>query len=404
MTDPSEFLGPHEAVFLKIEGETIKIAENYEVVVSILKQPASFSMRLGWTKNLEELRQKCQPGKHFELLIGVYDEKTGINTLAKMQSGRIDRRAIPKGGPSVLEVKGRDYLAQVYDSYILEEQAFAEKTYLALTRKVLDTVGLSSHTLETDNTANRALITSTKKSKKSKKSIAVDTIETGATSGQGRVVYQTLKAKLGTTWYQFLKDQYKLAGLFLWCKGDGNFILGQPDATTESVLKIIHKTNATRNYVNEVDRDYIDDTTSRHSKAVVYGRSDSTKGGPKKVRGEFIDTEMVAYGFDKPIVLFDEDAKTTQEAEYIARRTIADERREGWKLDYTIPGHITPCNFSKYGFAVWGPDLVCRVDDDELVVNKDYYIESVTYSRKPETLTTVSLMRREDLVFADKLF
>lgn len=400
---PDSFAGPAEAVVMRIEGEEIVIYENYEVTVSVLNQPAAFSLRLGWGKTLEALRQKCQPGKKFQLFIGTLDEK-GDRHLVQVQSGRLDRRAIPSASASVLEVKGRDYLAQVFDSYILEERAFSERTYFNLTRKVLDTVGLKDHDLLADNDSNRALITSTKKTRKSKNTIAIDQIETGATSGGGKVVYQTLKAKLGTSWYQFLKDQYKLAGLFLWCTGEGDFVLGRPHATTPSVFKIKRQRNSTRNVVNVIDADYSDDTTMRHSRAIVYGRAGGTKAGRKKIRGEYIDAEMVAYGFDKPIVVHDDDVKNQKQADYVARRIIAEERREGWHLDYTIPGHTIPSPYAKGAVAVWGQDFVCHVDDDELEINKEYYIESVTFSRKPETTTKISLMRKEDLVFAENLF
>lgn len=400
MPQRDSYAGPAEAVFLTIDGEEIRIYENYEVQVSILQQPAAFSLRLGWSKTLEELRQKCQPGKRFELRIGPVDPDS-LKPRVLVQSGRIDRRSVPSRGATMLEVKGRDYLAQLYDSYVLEERSFAETTYYALTRKALDIVGLTEakgHFLEENNDNNRKAVTGTKQTPKPATE-RVRTIETGATSGGGKLVYKTLDAKLGTRWYDFLQNQYKLAGLFLWSTGEGNFCLARPNVDQEPVYKILYKRGATRNYVNVVDASYQDDTTMRHSKCVVYGRSGGTKDGVKKVRGEAIDEEMIAYGFDKPIAIHDDDVENAKQANYVARRTLAQERREGWKLDYVVAGHTVPSQFAKGAVAVWGPDLVCRVDDDDLEIHKEYYIESLRFARNPQTTTTISLMRKSDVDF-----
>jgi prophage tail gpP-like protein len=113
---------------------------------------------------------------------------------------------------------------------------------------------------------------------------------------------------------------------------------------------------------------------------------------------------MTSYGFQNARVVTDEDCKSNAEAEYIARRTCAEERRAGWQLVYTVSGHTYPSQFAKNSFGVWVPDTVCRVDDDELDIHGNFYVESVTYRRSPETTTELTLMRPQDLVFADKLF
>jgi prophage tail gpP-like protein len=45
------------------------------------------------------------------------------------------------------------------------------------------------------------------------------------------------------------------------------------------------------------------------------------------------------------------------------------------------------------------PDTVIQVDDEQLGIRANYWVDSVTRSRKPETITHIRLMRVEDLIF-----
>jgi prophage tail gpP-like protein len=104
----------------------------------------------------------------------------------------------------------------------------------------------------------------------------------------------------------------------------------------------------------------------------------------------------------QPLHVHDTHAKTEQQAAAMARRKIAEANRNGWQLNYTLAGHTAPSLIGGGDSrAVWTPDTMVEVDDDELGIRGLFYIESVTHTRGPHTESTVHLMRPEDLIFAD---
>lgn len=406
-----ELGGFEDTVLLRLGSGTsdavnVKIAEHYEIKVSVLQQPAAFTLRLGSGETAAEILKRYPPGTPFALFIGAAGHRSQI------QSGVVYSRGAPSGKYTQVELKGRDHLARLYDDEVQAEYTFPDKTYFDLTRKVLNVVGLKETTedgapkfaLYSNNDNNRQLISRVATAKPINTGNLVEQQETGATAGAGKVVYQTIKTRVGTRWYDFLQQQYKLAGLFLWASGEGNFVLAQPRADQPPSYKILRQRGQIRDFGNIVECRFQDDVTNRHSAVIVHGRGGVGAGGRSKIFGSWTDPEMTGYGFDNVRTIHDDDVKSDREAEYLARKTIAEERRAGWQLEYTLSGHIIPSILGKNSTAVWCPDMVCRVDDEELDIHGNFYIEHVTFARGPETTTTVTLMRPEDLVFADHLF
>lgn len=401
--DDLQLGGFNDTISLRLGNDEIKIAEDYEVKVSILQQPSAFALRLGWSATAAEILRKYPPRTPFELWCGN----------VQLQSGLTSSRGQPDATFTQVEIKGRDYLAVLFDDDVQAEYTFTDKTYFALTRKVLDIVGLKENrgdgqggrtkfVLYDNFDADRQLLSSVKAKPKNGKQL-IQQVETGATSGQGKLVYQTPKADIGVSWFQFLQEQYKLAGLFLWATGTGNFVLARPRADTEPAIKIYRARGQLREQGNIKQCRYVDDTTQRHSACIVYGRGGHGKDGRGQIMGYWVDQEMVAYGYNNVRVVNDHDVHTNEEAEFAARRFIAEERRNGWQLEYTVAGHRKP-NAKGTGLATWSPDTTIEVDDNELDIRGKFYVESVTYRRRPETTTTFTLMRPEDLVFAEALY
>lgn len=233
----------------------------------------------------------------------------------------------------------------------------------------------------------------------------IDELKTAAaTSGTRDVIVQTLKVQLGTRWYDAFERESKLVGLFLWTDAFGNFILARPNANQSPSFRLFRQRNAPRSLSNIIECQFQNDTTNRHTRAIVYGRVGKGKAGRNKLRGEFEDPELKDSNFDAPIVVHDNDIATKEQADYLARKTIAEERRSGWKLVYTVSGHTTKLISSADGASTnWAEDTVVEVDDQELGIRGNFYLESVRFRRAPTT-TELTLMRPEDLVFAEDLF
>lgn len=391
MVDDLAVGGVDDTVTLRLADQDIKIYKNYEVRCSVLQQPAAFSLRLGWASNAAELLAKFPPNTPFQLRIG----------RSTIMSGVTYGRAQPSADRTEIEIKGRDYLSRLFDDTLEFDTKYTEKTYYALTRRILDDAGLKEQggrfKLIDNNDGNRELITRTPAKGRKKQAVAQQ--ETGATAGQGKLVYQTIEGQVGKTRMQFLNEHYKLAGLFLWSTGDGNFVLSRPTADLAPGYRINRARGKVREQGDAVGCEFVDDVTERHARYVCYG-----KAGAKGLKGEFIDTEMVGYGFDHVLVFEDNDAKNKEQADFIARKKCADARRAGWKLSYTVSGHIRPSLANPGKQAVWSYDMTCDVQDEILNLHDIFYVEEVIYRRAPQTTSSVNLLRPQDLVWADGQF
>ncbi len=388
----------YDAVSLVVNGNRTVVYKSYEVKVAILQQPAAFSLRLGWSQTAAEMLSFYRPGQSFQLLIGD----------TAMQSGIIDAVEIPRSKTTELEIRGRDYMARLFNSCIKECVTFNARTYYELTRAVLDKVGYKDKTLLRTNDGNRKLVGRVK--------FVADPAEANQIVDQtnlnmcqvmpqaqaGKMVFEHIKAKVGQTWYQFLQEQYKLSGLHLWCTGDGNFVLARPSLVQPPVFNILRPVRNDQSTVRTsdiLDHRYCDDRTNRHSECFVYGHHGARLCGGQKVKGYAADPEMIADGFDQPLVLHDKKPKSNKEANYLCRRALAEERRMGWHLAYSFAGHRKPSAQSAETYCAFTPDTLVHVNDQELGLEDDYYVENVTYSRKPQTETLIELMRIEDAKF-----
>jgi hypothetical protein len=399
-----------DIVSVKLNGEELgpglgsargrSIIESYEVKISVFQQPAATTVRLGCSGNVAELYKQATPNSPFSFSIA------GTRVL----TGSVYSRGVPSAQAACLELHVRDYMARLFDDEIQDEISFTNKTYFSLTRTVLNIVGMteqpSTFKLIADNDANRAVISRHKgKKRKSKnKTQIVEQIETGVGAGGAKIVRTTIKANVGTSYYNFLQEQYKLAGLFLWCTADANFVLARPTADQEPAYKILVEEDQPLTGARMVERSHEDNCTQRHTGYIVYGRAGSGTEGRSKLVGTFVDDQMAGYGFSHNRVIHDDDVKSQQEADYLARRACAEERRQGWKLEYTVSGHILPSTKGTNGYLIWAQDMVCEVEDHEIGLFGKFYIQDVTFRRNPHMTTTISLMRPEDLVFAEGLF
>jgi prophage tail gpP-like protein len=262
--------------------------------------------------------------------------------------------------------------------------------------------------LASDNLANRKMWTGVQGVRKgqSRNRTAVLVVEEGGGSGKSKKVYASVKAQVGESWYDFLRRQYKRVGLYLWCAGDGSFVLAAPDVGQPAVAAILRPedSNAVGMFLPSktqiVQHDYQLDLSRRHARARVWGRAGDADGRTK-VKGQHDDAEAKELGLDPEIDsvdVHDSDVKTAKEAEFAAIRWIAEERRESFRLGYTVSGHTTPSLLG--GRAVWAPDTVVDVQDDLLELSNTFYVGSVTFSGPPRT-TRLQLHRLQDVWFGD---
>lgn len=384
--------GLDDHIRLVIRGDEIKISESWTVTESVMEVPCAWSVRLGWGGVARDIISRYKKGDPFELYIGDDLQMTG----------RLDaiRASQEPGGALTLELGGRDSIAPLVTTSVTAQQSFKDLTYFDLVRRAVDACpAIAGRPIEFSNAANRQI----KAGVKVLEVAAVRTAEQVLQEGVGFVtgtVTQELQAKVSESWIHFLRRYLDRAGLFLWSAADGTFILSEPNGKQSATYRLVRQRGDPTKTGDVIAVSYQDDAARRHSEAVVYGRGGGRKSGPVKAKGSFVDQEMVDLGFDQPIAFKDANVHTDQEAAFFARRKLAEERREGWRLEYTIAGLRLPTVAGPQG--TWGvvtPDTVVNVNDLELGIAGDFYVDSVQRARSPQTTAKIRLMRLGDLIF-----
>jgi prophage tail gpP-like protein len=371
--------------------ENVRVVETYEFHTSILQQPSKFALTLSGGRGAAALLRRYLPGPKAgacSLSIGKYRQFTG----------ELDAvNAVGDANRTNVQLIGRDLMARLHDSDIPGDRSFDNATYEDLFKAGLLDVGLQNKIVEISNTANRK-IRSGVGVKVFKEPVTSDEVKMSP-SGNGKF-RTTVTAKMGESWLQLYERQFAKLGLFPWSDAYGNFVLSRPNADQEPLFHFYRRRGPGASKANVKRFAFTNDTTHRVSELVIFARNLGRKMGQNHTNGGFIDEEMKALGHGKIRVYRDAKVNTPEEAEYFARKQIAEANRAGWRLTYTVSGHSAP----RYGVAgeraIVVPDVVARIDDDELNIHENLYIESVIY-RSPPRECVITFMRPQDLIFGE---
>jgi prophage tail gpP-like protein len=419
-----------DRVRITLGGHETHIVESYEVSIRYLQIPSAFSVELGsGTRLAADLESKYPPNTPFSLSVG--PNVTQFTGCIDGYDGH--------GGSTQIIFRGRDPMAQLVDDMIRAEQSFTNITFADLTRAAIAGAGITGYSLVLDATAQRKAVTGVpvvdswvevpddaQALAAAAQGAAVSALS-GTTAGVlasaapspdalpviTMVTPRPIEAKAGVSWYAFVSKELERAGLFLRAGIDPEgqdqnvFLLAVPSASQPPLCGIVNQRGAPRasNVVTTLTAHYKNDTAGRHAEYIVLGRAGGGDQGRQIIEGHFPDTEMKGWGFTKHFVHVDKDAKSTAQAVYLARRKCAEARRKSWTLRYTVRGHTAPVLRNPTLRAVWAPDTVVRVRDDEHAIAGDFWIEGVTFRGNAQgTTTELTLMRPEDLVFGEGEF
>ena len=390
--------GDKDELVLVLGDTEVTTIESYDIEYAFLTQPAAFSVKMGSDGTARELAGAYPPRTPFKLRITCPGQAP--RTIA---SGALDGTEL-SGPPTSVTFQGRDNLQFLHDAFVRNEKTFVNATFQQLVQGALKEVGLGDAVIVFTNQANRKAITGGNvKQIQAPKNIAEETVE----SIGGGKIFRTPQAKLGERWYEFLKRHLDRVGLFLWCgaeldeKGNPFFVLSEPNTKQRPLYRVVHKRGATiaDNAASVLKYTLRDTTQPRFSEAIIYARGGGKSFGRGKAKGSFVEDEMVALGYKRPIVMKDVECQNAKQAEFLARRRLAEANRAGHTLTYTVSGHSVPALGG--GRAVWAPDTIVDVQDDELGIHGPYWVERVHFSRSDATTTTITLMKPEDVIFGD---
>lgn len=410
----------NDEVTLTLNGKELRVATGFDIHQSIIHQPSIFSFTLGQQKEISDFikatpnnQESDEKENRRRALTGPFGPNAPfelrINGNLRMSGNTDGYRASASGGAGTeLSIFGRDGLAPLHDAHVHYEVNFKDSTYRSLVAAVLELCGIDPKRLTTSSSAANAdrqlragipvrELSPVRTVQEILAAFAKDDPNGGSTAG---ATHYSLQSKIGERWMEFLRKQLDRAGLFLWSGGDNQIILGAPNVNTAPLYKIIRKRGQVNNEVNVEHADLLFDTRPMNTFAIVYGRAHGKKGGRPPAIGDSADDLMYNMGFpiSRAIAIRDKHCKSKAQAAYLAQRKLAEGRRHGYQLVYTLSGLSTPAIGG--GRAIWTPDTTVEVDDDEFGIKETFWIESVEMSRKPQTITTIRLMRTYDAVFA----
>lgn len=218
----------------------------------------------------------------------------------------------------------------------------------------------------------------------------------GGGTGGGTGGY-TITAKMGERWLEFLQKHLEKAGLFLWSDFEGNIVLSTPNGEQDPTYHFVRQLGQAQNQGKILGGRIVNNTTKRFAYVQVFARGNGKKLGRGKLNGAFIDDEMVAYGYKRARTFRDANCLSELQAQKYARHKIGEANRASWNVTYTMRGHwaFTPDGAR----AVLAPDTVAQVDDEELGISGELYLETVEFRGGAATTTTVTMMRPGDLTF-----
>jgi prophage tail gpP-like protein len=393
---------------LVVDGQECPIASMYDVNAGVFAVPAVFDMVVGHTGLLVELIDNYAEGTPFELLV---DD-------VKVMDGEVTDIAGSGRDATQLRVTGADRLWRLAASEVHSDRSFSEVTFADLTEAAMADVGLGAVSLVSSNLANRKAITGSYKVKQAvtPASESTDTTLAERAATRTKTVLRSLVIESGTTWWDFLVQQYQRGGLFLWADAFGGFVLGQPNGSQDPLYAIRREQGSTGEESNVTflgQPEWSRSIKQRYSEFHVVGRNGGGKGGRGKATARVIDDEMVALlnpdeadradgGVRKKVKIYrDDKVKTPAQAKFLALRKMAESRRNNTTLTYTVSGHTTEA-LRGGGRLVWQPDTVVHVVDQLLGIDGPMYIHNCRYQRTPKSMTILELTRCEDLLFGEE--
>lgn len=426
-----------ERVRIQLGDTESYVVERYEISRRFFTKPGAFAVRVGHGGITKDLLAKYPPGTSFTLWLDVDGRSI------PMMTGRIDEPTPEgSGGATMLNLRGRDWLMPLVKGMPRVERTWSSATFKKLVEDVIVAAGVKGYALAFSRAADAAAIQGTPKfdTKRVKQTFSatsvgeeyppelrlvgmhpdvgpvfqVQTPRTGTTVVStdvfrdvtvevGRDVPNPLKAKIGQTWLHFLEAELNRAGLFIFASvEERNYIITQPSTTQPPKFRIARTRGDSRGVISARHRN---STSNRHSHYTVYGRGGGGKDPRTQVVGEYIDQEMIAWGLESQWSKSDDLAKTSKQAEYLAKRHAAEARRQGWELVYTLKGHTWPLVGGNGAHGVLDIDTMVDVADDEYGIYGPHWIEGIAMrgaaTGAEGTTTEVTLMRPADLVFGD---
>lgn len=366
-------------ITLSIAGQEIRYVQKYEVEYGIFTQPGTFSVVVGWSQSAGKLIENVRPYMPFKLNVG---GKPAF-------SGRLDSILVREGEGTEVHLTGRDNIGDLFRYKIDRDMHFSKSTYVGLLNDVLEYIGISPRVILGDATemANKRIGMPVRRY-----GIALDPdTDQFEIKESISTINSSISAKLGDTFFSFLKAYFDRTNLFLWSGTDNEFVLSRPNVKQDPIYSLLRgrDLDSLRNRANCKLVEYKNDITDRHAFINTNVRTGTARAGRTSIIGSVTDDEILALGLKNFRAVRDKKTNNAKQAEDMGKRILAEERRKGHRLIYVTAGHRTKSTTGAE--VVYAPDTMVKVLDEELNFNKNFYIESVKYTRNIGSGTSTQL-------------
>lgn len=345
---------------LQIDGKRIENFLSYKVEADIYTADDAFTLELAKPETTIKTGQRC------ELYVNDQLELTGISD---RRSRRYDKQGLK------LTVEGRDLMGLLVDSHCetfptVQGKKLSELAQLLL--KDIPFINRSKIIYQDEAAQIRGKLKGKKKTVDNPMAGFMDTPQKLAQIEPGMSAFEVLRIYAASR------------GLMFWAMPDGTMVFGRPRAKGEPQFSITMSRDGSNN--NATGAEEIDDISKRFSRVTVIGQQQGLDdfgmtAGKIHTRASAEDT---SFPFRKPFVT--KDNNDAQSPGLHARFLLEQQRHEGYRLSYTVPGH------SQNG-RNWQINELCRVKDEILGLDGIYLIygRTLELSRDKGKTTTVKL-------------
>lgn len=418
-----------DAVRIILNDEECLSVEQYEISMAYMQVPNAFSITIGSGETALSIMKKFPKNTRFKCMVGP----------VVVFSGRTDGFRRASSSATQILLSGRDVMAKLVRAHIEEDHNLTQATYEELAKHAIEGAGIQGYSLSFDVAAQRAAVTGTPIVETSTIKVPEDInklrglsvnplpgqdlnfaplaitpplIEKTITKIKGFRSDNPIQAKAGTTWFEWVRQQLEKGGLFLRAGVDPEgidefvFVLGAPSADQPALYTLVNARGAFdgKNVVNVFQPQFNDIAIQRAARYIVFGSKGAGKDGRGKVVGVYEDPEMIAAGYTEAHVQAVPTVKSTEHATFLARKTGATLRRQERSLIYPVPlRHTAALGRDPTQRAIFAPDTVVRLQDDEHGIMSDFWIERVSFKGDASNgrMTELGLMWPEDLVYGE---
>jgi prophage tail gpP-like protein len=418
-----------DAVRIILGEQECLMVEQYEISIAYMQVPNAFSITVGSGETALAIMQRFPKNTRFRCMIGP----------VTVFSGRTDGFRRANAGATQILLSGRDAMAKLVRAHIEEDHNLTQATYEELARHAIQGAGISGYSLTFDTAAQRAAVTGTPIVETSTIKVPVsanDLLGLSVDSAKGQdlnfaplaitppLIERTItkitgfrsdnpiQAKAGTTWFEWVRQQLEKGGIFLRAGVDPDgidefvFVIGSPSADQPALYTLINARGGFdgKNVVNVLQPQFNDVAIARAGRYIVFGSKGSGKDGRSKVVGVYEDPEMIAAGYTEAHVQQVPTVKSAEHATFLARKNAATLRRQERSLIYPVPNrHTAPLGRDPTQRAVFAPDTVVHLKDDEHGIESDFWVERASFKGDANNgrMTELALMWPEDLIYGE---